>query len=1258
MHWQFTPYVLLIVIVAVICAAIALTAWRRRAAPGATWLAFLMLAMVEWSFGYAMELGSVDLSTIVFWAKVEYLGIVAVSGTWLAFTLQYTGRGQLLKPRLLALLAIEPLTMLVLVWTNDLHGLIWSNTALDLSGPSSFLVVSHGAWFWVHVVYSYLLLLCATGFLIQALVRSPHLYKGQAGALVIGVLAPWVGNALFLSGLNPLPPLDLTSIAFTVTGLAVSWNLFRFRLLDIVPVARGALIESMNDALLVLDAQDRLVDLNPAAENLIGAQASEAIGQPGRKIFSVWPDLVERYLSVYEARDEITVGADATRRNFDLRISPLFDRRGKRTGRLMVLHDITLRKKAEEAVRQARDELETRVQARTADLANANAKLQAEIAERTRAEEEIWQRSQRQEALYRVSTELAQLKTPRELCQVVVRTAKDLLGYSHLAVFLVDPETGDRRMEAQLGLSEMPIDWRLHPGEGVSEIALLTGEMKYYPDVTREPRYIPGLRDAHSELDIPIKTDNSVLGVMVREDERPAAFEADDFAVLGAVASQLAIALENARMVDETQKSLATTTRLYELSSHVLTASTAEEAGHLVTETFRDAFGADVASIRLFDAQGRPEFKYSVGFSPTFYEGTQMRPDGLTLRAWKSGRSVIANDPALLHPRVRAEGIQSVIALPLVDDTQNLGVLYLNYRRPHAFSEREVQSLELYANQATLALKRVRLTDQARRHALEQTTISDIARALNAALNVHQAFPLVAAGLRDLTHCDRVSLTLLDENEKQFKVIALDPAGPEPETGSSFGMADTNTTDQVRAGRVHLTHDLSDELSLPAEQMLYRAGLRSRAILPLIVGDRTIGSLNLASSQVGAFVQAQLPVLEQIAAALAVAIENARLFGAEQTRREELTALYDLSRDLADTVDDVDALLTRVARHAVEIVHSTFVRIMLLNESELIVSAAYPARVLELDLEVGRSVPIEALPNCRRAVEHNAPVVLHAASDQVDDYEREILFLGIAQSLCLVPLRMDGRTLGVVIFGEARREEREPFTPEKIRLARSIGDQAASALSRAELFVELQQAYLQTVLALANAVDAKDTYTANHAQNMADLALAMGRAMGFTPRELETLNYAAILHDIGKIGIPDAILKKPSQLNAEEWQVMRRHPEIGERILAPIPRLGEAAKLVRHHHERYGGGGYPDGLAGEAIPLGARILTVVDTYSAIRDRRIYKPAGTHEQAVMELTRCAGIQFDPHIVDIFLQEYGRRQVQAAAVHATMDLPPSQ
>ncbi|MEK7818078.1 MAG: HD domain-containing phosphohydrolase [Actinomycetota bacterium] len=280
---------------------------------------------------------------------------------------------------------------------------------------------------------------------------------------------------------------------------------------------------------------------------------------------------------------------------------------------------------------------------------------------------------------------------------------------------------------------------------------------------------------------------------------------------------------------------------------------------------------------------------------------------------------------------------------------------------------------------------------------------------------------------------------------------------------------------------------------------------------------------------------------------------------------------------------------------------------------------------------------------CRQLLEDDGPVILRSDTNSLTNEERRALFPAFTHTLCLVPMHLGKKATGLLMLGEARNENREPFAPEKVGLARGIADQAASALRGAELFIELEGAYLETVIALAKTVDAKDTYTHDHAQRMAEMAMTIGRAIGMEGEELQDLHYGAILHDIGKIGVPDAVLQKPGRLTSREWTEMRKHPYVGSQILSAVSYLGGAVKVVHHHHERYDGTGYPDGLAGEKIPLGARVLAVVDAYSAIVDKRVYKEARTHGEAITELERNSGTQFDPEIVRVFLKLYRHAKV---------------
>ncbi len=208
--------------------------------------------------------------------------------------MEYTGRQEVPGRRLLPLLLIVPVIILAAVWTNEAHELIWRDLHLDTSGAFPVMAFERGPLYWVNVAYAYALTLIAMILMLRAFVQAPRPYRMQVGALVIAALIPWAGNMMYMTGLNPWPGVDLTSVFFVITGLFTMVALFRFKLLDIVPVARYAIVASLSDAVMVFDAENRLVDFNGAARALLQRDMAALIGQPAEQIFAGWGDVVRQ----------------------------------------------------------------------------------------------------------------------------------------------------------------------------------------------------------------------------------------------------------------------------------------------------------------------------------------------------------------------------------------------------------------------------------------------------------------------------------------------------------------------------------------------------------------------------------------------------------------------------------------------------------------------------------------------------------------------------------------------------------------------------------------------------------------------------------------------------------------------------------------------------------------------------------------------------------------------------------------------------
>ncbi len=318
----------------------------------------MMVAVSAWSALYAVELTVIDIPAKLLYTSLQFIMITTVPAGWFCFALEYTGREKWLTGRVLALLFIHPTLTMITIWSNGFHHLFWSAPAIDTTDGFIHLVLTSGPLFWVHATYSYLLLLAGTFLLIQAMIRQPGLYRGQTVTLLVGAFTPWIANFLFITRLSPFHYLDLTPFAFTITGLAVYWSMVRFRFLDIVPVARDRLFESMSDAFMVLDAQNRVVDINGAGLQIMGAASPDGvIGRLAGDVLTGIQDLVIQYRDVQETQAEIVIPSAGKTRYFQLSISPLKDRQGQLTGRMYLLHEITELKQANEQIRMQNETL-------------------------------------------------------------------------------------------------------------------------------------------------------------------------------------------------------------------------------------------------------------------------------------------------------------------------------------------------------------------------------------------------------------------------------------------------------------------------------------------------------------------------------------------------------------------------------------------------------------------------------------------------------------------------------------------------------------------------------------------------------------------------------------------------------------------------------------------------------------------------------------------------------------------------------------
>jgi len=317
----------------------------RRGVPGGTAFGWMMLAIAWWSFTSAMHAVIDDYQTRVLISKFQYLGVAPLGVLWLLFTTAYSRITWPAERFTRLIVWIVPLVTLLLVATNEQHQLHWR--AIDeVMTPIGRRLVYRGAnWYWVHAAYSYALVLIGTATLVRGLRRFPPPYRQQTALIILGAIVPWTGNLLYLTGALPVTGLDLTPIAFTVSGACFTFGIYRYRLFGLVPVAREMVVDSMDDGVIVLDAQRRIVDLNAAAERYTGCTAA-SLRRPIDDVVAWWTGAVDEDRP-FGAGHPAIVKVEPGPRYFEVKVSAVSDAERRFVGWLVIVHDVSNRRRNE-----------------------------------------------------------------------------------------------------------------------------------------------------------------------------------------------------------------------------------------------------------------------------------------------------------------------------------------------------------------------------------------------------------------------------------------------------------------------------------------------------------------------------------------------------------------------------------------------------------------------------------------------------------------------------------------------------------------------------------------------------------------------------------------------------------------------------------------------------------------------------------------------------------------------------------------------
>ena len=758
-------------------------------------------------------------------------------------------------------------------------------------------------------------------------------------------------------------------------------------------------------------------------------------------------------------------------------------------------------------------------------------------------------------------------------------------------------------------------------------------------DVTSDERWLGLDHSVRSGVWVPVIHEQKLRGVLGVFSKEVGAFTPPMERLLILFANQVSVAMENARLMEETRRRASQQAAL----NAIITAATIQSGLDLdallniALDRMLQVLGLQMGAIWLRPSinggvhsvvRGLPEEIGAALLGIIRKQGMEFR-EATAVSDWH-----VEDHP--FAPVMARFGIRASITVPLQADGRRIGGLNVAAPEPRQWSEEEVALVQAIGQQLGSAIDRMRLFEETRQRLAELEAVNRISTAMRASESVEQMLPILVDETLAVLGIPAVSIWLYEPAQDELRnVIArgwLDQVQTPMKSGEGIG-GRVFASGQAYVSREFATDPASRALALPNIPETWGG-----ACVPIRAAHQVIGVLYASVALPREVTPIQVRLLTTIAEMAGNAIHRMRLHEQTVQSLERLTALQAIDTAITSTLD-LRATLSVILDHVTSQLGVDAADILLLNRHTLTLEYAsgrgFRSRAIERScLRLGAGVGgqaaferrLQAIPNLAQADGSFARASLLAGENFVSYYA--------------VPLIAKGQVKGILdIF---HRSALDPDS-EWLAFLNNLAAQSAIAIDNAELVQDLQHSNVELALAYdttlegwVRALDLRDNETEGHTLRVTGMTDQLARAMGIADQDLLHIHRGALLHDIGKMGIPDSILLKPGTLTDVEWAIMRKHPVYAYELLSPVAYLRPALDIPYCHHEKWDGTGYPRGLKGEQIPLAARLFAAVDVWDALRSDRPYRRAWLEAKVRAYLREQAGTHFDPEVIPVFLR----------------------